>query len=63
MLDMSAREHDDFQRVVVDALTTIRTRVSRCRCSSRENLRAMSPSAAGPSRQLKDDFDETPRDH
>ncbi|KAF2582650.1 hypothetical protein F2Q68_00004411 [Brassica cretica] len=55
---MSAREHDDFQRIVV-ALKTIWARVSTCRCSSMESLRATSPSATGPSRQLKDDFDET----
>ncbi|KAF2533040.1 hypothetical protein F2Q70_00031303 [Brassica cretica] len=60
MLDMSTRPEGDFQRVVVDALTAIWARVSRCRCSSRRSVRASSPSAAGPSRQRRDtSSDET----
>ncbi|KAF2596958.1 hypothetical protein F2Q68_00009364 [Brassica cretica] len=50
---MSTRPEGDFQRVVVDALTAIWARVSRCRCSSRRSVRASSPSAAGPSRQRR----------
>ncbi|KAF3506257.1 hypothetical protein F2Q69_00006547 [Brassica cretica] len=53
MPDMSTRPEGDFQRVVVDALTAIWARVSRCRCSSRRSVRASSPSAAGPSRQRR----------
>ncbi|KAF3512149.1 hypothetical protein F2Q69_00005938 [Brassica cretica] len=53
MPDMSTRREGDFQRVVVDALTAIWARVSRCRCSSRRSVRASSPSAAGPSRQRR----------
>ena len=30
----------DFQRIVVDALTAIWARISRCRCSSRASVRA-----------------------
>ncbi|KAG5378224.1 hypothetical protein IGI04_026066, partial [Brassica rapa subsp. trilocularis] len=58
MLDMSTRPEGDFQRVVVDALTAIWARVSRCRCSSRRSVRASSPLAAGPSRQRRDTTDE-----
>ncbi|KAF3603748.1 hypothetical protein F2Q69_00035140 [Brassica cretica] len=47
MPDMSTRPEEDFQRVVVDALTAIWARVSRCRCSSRRSVRASSPSAVG----------------
>ncbi|KAF3529265.1 hypothetical protein DY000_02039710 [Brassica cretica] len=50
MPDMSTRPEGDFQRVVVDALTAIWARVSRCRCSSRRSVRASSPSAAEQSR-------------
>ena len=50
---MSTRPEGDFQRVVVDALTAIWARVSRCRCSSRRGVRASSPSVAGPSRQRR----------
>ncbi|KAF2581656.1 hypothetical protein F2Q68_00005144 [Brassica cretica] len=50
MPDMSTRPEGDFQRVVVDALTAIWARVSRCHCSSRRSVRASSPSAAGLSR-------------
>ncbi|KAF3511425.1 hypothetical protein F2Q69_00006589 [Brassica cretica] len=53
MPDMSTRPEGDFQRVVVDALTAIWARVSRCRCSSRRSVRASSPLAAGPSRQRR----------
>ncbi|KAF2572180.1 hypothetical protein F2Q70_00001181 [Brassica cretica] len=53
MPDMSTRHEGDFQRVVVDTLTAIWARVSRCRCSSRRSVRASSPSAAGPSRQRR----------
>ncbi|KAF3504024.1 hypothetical protein F2Q69_00040679 [Brassica cretica] len=53
MPDMSTRPEGDFHRVVVDALTAIWARVSRCRCSSRKSVRASSPSAAGPSRQRR----------
>ena len=53
MPDMSTRPEGDFQRVVVDALTAIWARVSRCHCSSRRSVRASSPSAAGLSRQLR----------
>ncbi|KAF2537568.1 hypothetical protein F2Q68_00019363 [Brassica cretica] len=53
MTDMSTHPEGDFQRVVVDALTAIWARVSRCRCSSRKSVRASSPSAAGPSRQRR----------
>ncbi|KAF2552143.1 hypothetical protein F2Q68_00035716 [Brassica cretica] len=60
MPDMSTRPNEDFQRVVVDALTAIWARVSRCRCSSRRSVRASSTSAAGPSRQRRDtSSDET----
>ncbi|KAF2588651.1 hypothetical protein F2Q70_00038851 [Brassica cretica] len=59
MPDMSTRPEGDFQRVVVDALTAIRPRVSRCRCSSRRSVQARSPSAAGPSLQRRGDFKET----
>ncbi|KAF2533033.1 hypothetical protein F2Q70_00031304 [Brassica cretica] len=60
MPDMSTRPEGDFQRVVVDALTAIWARVSRCCCSSRRSVRATSPSAAGPSRQRRDtSSDET----
>ncbi|KAF2591849.1 hypothetical protein F2Q70_00038497 [Brassica cretica] len=51
MPDMSTCHEGDFQRVVVDALTAIWARVSRCRCSSRRSVRASPPLAAGPSRQ------------
>ncbi|KAF3564500.1 hypothetical protein DY000_02015056 [Brassica cretica] len=53
MPDMSTRPEGDFQRVVVDALTAIWARVSRCRCSSRRSVRASSPLAAGLSRQRR----------
>ncbi|KAF3500524.1 hypothetical protein F2Q69_00043679 [Brassica cretica] len=53
MPDMSTRPEGDFKRVVVDALTAIWARVSRCRCSSRRSVRASSPLAAGPSRQRR----------
>ena len=46
MPDISTRPEEDFQRVVVDSLTAIWARVSRCRCSSRRSMRASSPSAA-----------------
>ncbi|KAF2538608.1 hypothetical protein F2Q68_00021147 [Brassica cretica] len=59
MPDMSTRPEGDFQRVVVDVLTAILARVSRCRCSSRTSVRARSPSAAGPSRQHRGDSEET----
>ena len=59
MPDMSTRLEGDFQRVVVDALTAIWAKVSRCRCSSRASVRASLPSAAGPSRQRRDDSKET----
>ncbi|KAF3524062.1 hypothetical protein F2Q69_00047247 [Brassica cretica] len=54
MPDMSTRPEGDFQCVVVNALTAIWARVSRCHCSSRRSVRASSPSAAGPSRQRRD---------
>ncbi|KAH0936350.1 hypothetical protein HID58_013467 [Brassica napus] len=53
MPDMSTRTEGDFQRVVVDALTAIWARVSRCRCLRRRSVRAISPLAAGPSRQRR----------
>ncbi|KAF3540222.1 hypothetical protein F2Q69_00022849 [Brassica cretica] len=53
MPDMSTRPEGDFQLIVVDALTAIWARVSRCRCSSRRGVRASSPSVAGPSRQRR----------
>ncbi|KAF2575163.1 hypothetical protein F2Q70_00003302 [Brassica cretica] len=53
MPDMSTRPERDFQRVVVDALTAIWARVSRCHCSSRRSVRVSSPLAAGPSRQRR----------
>ncbi|KAF3573703.1 hypothetical protein F2Q69_00058890 [Brassica cretica] len=53
MPDMSTHPEGDFQRVVVDVLTAIWARVSRCRCSSRSSVRASSPSAVGPSRQRR----------
>ncbi|KAF3507086.1 hypothetical protein F2Q69_00006932 [Brassica cretica] len=56
--DIPMRDQGDFQRVVVDALHAIWARVSRCRCTSRESVRARSPSAVGPSRQQEDDTDE-----
>ncbi|KAF3503464.1 hypothetical protein F2Q69_00043094 [Brassica cretica] len=59
MPDMSTRPEGDFQRVVVDALTAIWARVSRCRCSIRKSVRASSPLPAGPSRQRRGDFEET----
>ncbi|KAF2563293.1 hypothetical protein F2Q70_00016416 [Brassica cretica] len=60
MPDMSTRPEGDFHHVVVDALTTIWARVSRCRCSSRRSVRASSPSAARQSRQHRDtSSDET----
>ncbi|KAL0796565.1 hypothetical protein Bca101_067942 [Brassica carinata] len=64
--DIPMHDHGDFQRVVVDALQAIWARVSRCRGSSRRSVRARSPSAAGPSRQHRDDssegIDETDED-
>ncbi|KAF3547427.1 hypothetical protein DY000_02007578 [Brassica cretica] len=48
MPDMSTRREGDFECVVVDALSAIWARVSRCRCSSRRSVRASSPPAAGP---------------
>ncbi|KAF2571608.1 hypothetical protein F2Q70_00003894 [Brassica cretica] len=57
--DISTRPEGDFQRVVVDALSAIWARVSRCRCSSRASVRASSPSAIAPSRQRRDDSEET----
>ena len=59
MPDMSTRPERDFQRVVVDALTAIWARVSRCRCLRRRSVRASSPSAAGPSRQHRGGSEET----
>ncbi|KAF3562909.1 hypothetical protein DY000_02012653 [Brassica cretica] len=60
MPDMSTRPEEGFQRVVIDALTAIWARVSRCRCSSRQSVRASLPSAAGPSRQrIGSSSDET----
>ena len=59
MPDMSTRPEGDFQRVVVNTLTAIWARVSRCRCSSRRSVRASSPSAAGPSRQRRGASEET----
>ncbi|KAF2604403.1 hypothetical protein F2Q70_00026533 [Brassica cretica] len=53
MPDMTTRHEGDFQCVIVDALTAIWARVSRCRCSSRKSVRAISPSVAGPSRQRR----------
>ncbi|KAF2533655.1 hypothetical protein F2Q70_00029507 [Brassica cretica] len=53
MPDMSTRPEGDFQRIVVDALTVIWARVSRCRCSSRRSVQASSPLASGPSRQRR----------
>ncbi|KAF2541680.1 hypothetical protein F2Q68_00031641 [Brassica cretica] len=53
MPDMSTHPEGDFQRVIVDALTAIWARVSRCHCSSRRSVRASSPSTAGPSRQRR----------
>ncbi|KAF3513909.1 hypothetical protein F2Q69_00006851 [Brassica cretica] len=47
MPDMSTRREGDFQCVVVDALSAIWARVSRCRCSSRRSVRASSPPAGG----------------
>ncbi|KAF2620951.1 hypothetical protein F2Q68_00039273 [Brassica cretica] len=44
--DRTSRINHGFQRVVVDALTAIWARVSRCRCSSRTSVRASSASAA-----------------
>ncbi|KAL0847059.1 hypothetical protein Bca101_020305 [Brassica carinata] len=52
--DIPMHYHGDFQRVVMDALQAIWSRVSRCRCSSRRSVRARWPSAAGPSRQRRD---------
>ncbi|KAF2610728.1 hypothetical protein F2Q70_00013108 [Brassica cretica] len=48
MQDMSTHPEGDFQRVVVNALTAIWARVSRCHCSSRRSVRASSPSAEAP---------------
>ncbi|KAF2537190.1 hypothetical protein F2Q68_00021088 [Brassica cretica] len=59
MPDMSTCPGGDFQRVLIDALTTIWARVSRPRCSSRRSVRRSSPSAAGPSRQRRADSKET----
>ncbi|KAF2614169.1 hypothetical protein F2Q70_00011869 [Brassica cretica] len=59
MPDMSTRPEGDFQRVRVDDLTALWATISRCRCSSRVGVRASSPSAAGPSRQCRDDSEET----
>ncbi|KAF3503469.1 hypothetical protein F2Q69_00043093 [Brassica cretica] len=59
MPDMSTRPEGDFQRVVVDALTAIWARVSRCRCSIRKSVRSSSPLAVGPSRQRRGDSEET----
>ncbi|KAF3509082.1 hypothetical protein F2Q69_00006686 [Brassica cretica] len=59
MPDMSTRPEGDFQLVVVDDLTALWATISRCRCSSRAGVRASSPSAAGPSRQRRDDSEET----
>ncbi|KAF3511419.1 hypothetical protein F2Q69_00006583 [Brassica cretica] len=53
MPDMSTRPERDFQRIVVDALTAIWARVSRCRFSSRRSVRASSSLAVGPSRQRR----------
>ncbi|KAF3601349.1 hypothetical protein F2Q69_00034724 [Brassica cretica] len=58
MPDMSTRPEGDFHRVVVDALTAIWARVSRCRCSGRRSVRSNSPSAAGPSHQRRGDSEE-----
>ena len=56
---ITTRPEGDFQRVVVDALTAIWARVSRCRCSSKRSVRASSPSAAGPSRQRRGGSEDT----
>ncbi|KAF3586115.1 hypothetical protein F2Q69_00029063 [Brassica cretica] len=53
MPDMSTHPKGDFQRVVVDALTAIWARVSRCRFPNRRSVRSSSPSVAGPSRQRR----------
>ncbi|KAH0849161.1 hypothetical protein Bca4012_097478 [Brassica carinata] len=53
MPDMSTLPEEDFQRVVVDALTAIWARVSICRCSSRRSVQASSLLAAGSSRQRR----------
>ncbi|KAF2569324.1 hypothetical protein F2Q68_00025389 [Brassica cretica] len=54
MPDMSTCPEGDSQRVVVDALTAIWARVSRCRCSSRRSVQASSPLVVGPSLQGRD---------
>ncbi|KAF3583830.1 hypothetical protein F2Q69_00030075 [Brassica cretica] len=59
MPDMYTHPEGYFQRVVVNALTVIWARVSRCRCSSKRSVRASSPSAAGPSRQRRGNSQET----
>ncbi|KAF3490393.1 hypothetical protein F2Q69_00053385 [Brassica cretica] len=59
MPDMSTRPEGDFQCIVIDALTAMLARVSRCRCSSRRSVRSSSPSAAGRSHQRSDDSEET----
>ncbi|KAF3520222.1 hypothetical protein DY000_02060158 [Brassica cretica] len=44
--DMFTRPEEDYQRVVVDALTAIWARVSRYRYLSRRSVRASQPLAA-----------------
>ncbi|KAF3603041.1 hypothetical protein F2Q69_00034624 [Brassica cretica] len=46
---------DDYNNI----FEWLKARVSRCRCSSRWSVRASSPSAAGPSRQRRDNSQET----
>ncbi|KAF3518310.1 hypothetical protein DY000_02059802 [Brassica cretica] len=55
MPDMSTRPEGDFQRVIVDALTAIWARVSRCCYSSKRSVRASSPSAGTSSDETADE--------
>ncbi|KAL0864624.1 hypothetical protein Bca101_043742 [Brassica carinata] len=55
MPDIPMRDHGDFQRFVADALHTIWSRVSRCRCMSRRSVRARDPAAPEPSHQYRRD--------
>ncbi|KAF2582935.1 hypothetical protein F2Q70_00043060 [Brassica cretica] len=55
MPDMSTRPEGDFQRVIVDALTAIWARVSRCCYSSKRSVRASSPSAGSSSDETADE--------
>ncbi|KAL0846903.1 hypothetical protein Bca101_020149 [Brassica carinata] len=55
MPDIPMRDHGDFKRFVADALQTIWSRVSRCRCMSRSCVRARDPAAPGPSHQYRRD--------